>query len=200
MHERVTSVTILQRYEWLTAARVELETDHLQQGIDLLLSLRALCHEAGLFNDVIAAGVALAGAYSRIGKTERALAELREALTIAEPEGYIRMFVDGGEPIRELLTQIRGSAGRQAKQQVVDGTLRTVSAWYVEEIAATFVQDRTREIDAITGAGSSPDILTLRERDVLALLAEGLSYADITEQLTISENTLKSHQTPLQQA
>jgi LuxR family maltose regulon positive regulatory protein len=108
-----------------------------------------------------------------------AIAELGRALTLAEPEGYIRIFVDEGVPMVTLL--------RLAHQQ-------NMSLPYVETLLKASGKLITEDLYL-----SSPNSnllvepLTTREREVLRLLMDGASNREIAQHLVLSVNTVKKH-------
>ncbi len=107
--------------------------------------------------------------------TEGALAALEKALTLAQPEGYVRMFLDEGETMTRLLCQVQS-------RQVGNGYAATL----------------------LSKIGSNPGMtppsmqlliepLTTREVEVLKLIEAGCSNQNIAEQLVISIPTVKRH-------
>jgi LuxR family maltose regulon positive regulatory protein len=121
-------------------------------------------------------------AHFSLGDTASALTALSEALTMAEPEGYIRVFVDEGQPMMSLLKEAKA---------------RNVSPGYVDQLLAAFLlgtKGRRTSLRATTLSSSQlVEPLSGREVEVLRLLAAGLQYDEIGDQLFISLNTVRTH-------
>jgi LuxR family maltose regulon positive regulatory protein len=103
-----------------------------------------------------------------------ALASLQRALTLAEPEGYVRIFVDEGPPMASLL--------RAAAKQ---GTARN----YVRRLLAA-VNKTENSMPASQGL---IEPLSARELDVLRLLGTDLDGPEIARELVVSLNTMRTH-------
>jgi LuxR family maltose regulon positive regulatory protein len=114
-------------------------------------------------------------AFSARGKEAAALAVLERALTLAEPEGYIRLFVDEGEPIVALLRQ---------------AYTRGIAPDYVATLLSAAGAPK---LPALSPTGSLLEPLTERELEVLRLLVAGLSNHAIAQELVITVGTVKSH-------
>jgi ATP/maltotriose-dependent transcriptional regulator MalT len=108
-----------------------------------------------------------------------ALTTLQRALTLAQPHGYIRLFVDEGTP---MLTLLRES---QARGMMPDYVATLLSAFGTQHQAGA-----TPVAEAFA-PGLSP--LTSREREVLHLLSEGASNREIARRLVLSIGTVKKY-------
>ena len=136
-----------------------------------------LARRQGRYKRVITAEILLAKVLYQQGNQAQALAHLRKALELAEPSGFVRTFLDEGEPIKILLANLKKS-------------------WPWEGFSREYLQKLLGHFEAEPGATSSdaaPIQLTPRELEVLQHLADGLSYADIAGRMVITENTLKYH-------
>ena len=95
------------QYEFVyrTLARVLIAQGESDKGLRLLARLLAMVESAGTTGHVIEIRVLQAMTLQTQGKAEQALAALEHALALAEPEGYIRTFIDEGAPMNQLLRQ-----------------------------------------------------------------------------------------------
>jgi LuxR family transcriptional regulator, maltose regulon positive regulatory protein len=111
---------------------------------------------------------------------EDALGYLADALAAAEPEGWIRSFVDEGSRLVPLLRA---------------AVSRGICADYAHRLLAIIEMEQGRDVDAARSAGRSsvPTLLTEREVEILRLVAAGLSNGQIAGGLFISTGTVKVH-------
>jgi len=121
-------------------------------------------------------------AHAAQGDRRQALVALTAALALAEPEGYIRTFIDAGEPMRALLLAQRAQipAGELGKRQLA----------YIDRLLAAFQPAAAAAAAPATRAEST---LSVREHSVLQLLADGCSVQEIAARLVISAHTARTH-------
>ena len=119
---------------------------------------------------------------------------LAQALSLAAPEGYIRLFVDEGAPMATLLAQI--TEAQQAGQHL---DLSAVPPGYLRTLLAALGHE-TQEQQPPSTAGRhklslspSSDFLSEREIEVLRLVAAGLSNQEIAKEMVVALSTVKWH-------
>jgi LuxR family maltose regulon positive regulatory protein len=171
----------LREFEHVTLARVLIATyksDRVERSIleamGLLERLLKAAEEGGRTGSVIEILVLQALAHQTQGDTPRALDSLERALTLAEPEGYVRIFVDEGPPMAALL--------REAAKH---GTAPN----YVSQLWAAFW--KAKGTTPVTQLLIEP--LSERELTVLRLLRTELNGPEIARELVVSLNTMRTH-------
>lgn len=179
-------LSYLREFEHITLARIlvaqyrsERDGRSIQEAIGLLGRLLEAAEEGGRTGSAIEILVLQALAHQAKGDLSLALDLLRRALALAEPEGYIRLFVDEGEAMRDLLRHI-----------AAQGT-----AWgYTQQVLAAFnepSQPVTSAAEAKADGLVNP--LTDREVEVMRLIAIGMKNREIADHLFISLSTVKRH-------
>jgi LuxR family maltose regulon positive regulatory protein len=102
-------------------------------------------------------------------------------LTLAQPEGYFRIFINEGEPMRLLLLGFKGSIEKHPR-----GKADELSG-YVNKLLLAFGHS------AKIPQSNSVEILSERELEVLRLIAQGLSNDEISQRLFLALDTVKGH-------
>jgi LuxR family maltose regulon positive regulatory protein len=163
-----------------------------EQALGLLERLQARATAQGRTGSVIEIQALQALARSAGGDQAGALAALAEALTLAAPEGYLRVFVDEGPPMAALLRQLLAGR-RQDRPAAVAAVPRDYLARLLEafEQAGLTVRLPVRSGGVVVAGLVEP--LTERELEVLRLLADGRSNQAIAAELVISLDTVKRH-------
>jgi LuxR family maltose regulon positive regulatory protein len=167
----------------MVLARIFVAQNKLEEALGLIRRLLVINEEAGAGRYVIELLLLQALARQLRGDSQQALASIERALTLAEPEGYIRSFVEPGPMIAELL---RGCIA-QGKHVVYLGKL--LDAFEAEERVKASLHAVGWEL---RDAGYL-DPLSQRELEVLRLMTTSLTQREIADQLFISVNTLRSH-------
>lgn len=173
----------LHEFEYITLARLLIAQQHthhdaLQHALYLLKRLEQAAAAGTRIGNLIEILCLQALAHAASGDTSTALIPLQRALTLAEPEGYIRVFTDEGQPMAALL--------RIALE---------------EDITPDYVAHLQRELGTASPHPSAAfptphqleDPLSDREMDVLKLLNTDLSGPEIARELVVSVNTVRTH-------
>jgi LuxR family maltose regulon positive regulatory protein len=114
------------------------------------------------------------------GQKDQAMQVLGDALTLAEPGGFVRIFIDEGPPVAELLSE---------------AAARGVAPDYVGKLLAVceVEEHKNKEESALPQSQPLFEALSQRELEVLRLIAKGLSNQEIGQRLFLSLNTVKGH-------
>jgi LuxR family maltose regulon positive regulatory protein len=122
-------------------------------------------------------------AHQKLDQEPQALTALSEAVRLGEPEGYLRSFVEEGEAMQVLLSRLRKQCAKQGPTP------------YLDTLLTAFAQESKARHPAeeVTKAQPLPESLSERERQVLQLLAQGVSNHEIAQHLVIAYDTVKHH-------
>jgi LuxR family transcriptional regulator, maltose regulon positive regulatory protein len=153
--------------EYVTAARILIIRHDYHRALDLVEKLLAIAEEGGRGWVVIELLILQSLALQGQDRSDSALTVLQRAITLASHEGYVRVFIDEGEPMLWLLRLF------VARHGTTDYTARLLNSF--------------------TKKPEPPDALNERELDVLRLLATGMSNKQIAEALFITVGTVKWH-------
>ncbi len=166
--------------DYQTLARLFLAQNRPEAALQVLSPLAEAAESLGYLRRVIHLQVLKALALAQKKEIPLALEVLRLALTLAEPEEYLQVFLEEGQPMARLL------------YQALD---RDCSPDYVKKILASFSQQGIHAAAPDKKPFAEPLIepLSDRERQVLALIAGGLSNREICARLHISLSTVKGH-------
>jgi LuxR family maltose regulon positive regulatory protein len=176
--------------EYLVLARVLLAQDRPDQALGLLARLRAAAAAQGRLGSLIEIQALWALALAGSGDEAGAVAVLAEALTLACPQGYVRVFADEGAPMAALLGRL--VAAQRTVQSAAGGVPLDCLARLLRAFDAKAAEPRSGR----GAAGAVPGLveqLTDRELQVLGLLAAGRSNQRIAGELVVSLDTVKKH-------
>jgi LuxR family maltose regulon positive regulatory protein len=163
-------------FAYLTLARIRIAQSRLNEALRLLALLLKRAEEAEAFGYEIEIQVLIATALHARKKDDEALRSLERALTLAEPEGYVRIFIDQGEPMGELLLQ---------------AAARGIAVSYVSRLLVA-LEKQTKDRHRLVSA-EMVEPFSERELEVMRLLTTHLSSTDIAGELAISVNTVRTH-------
>jgi ATP/maltotriose-dependent transcriptional regulator MalT len=167
-------LSYLREYEHITLVRALLAGGSVVEAAGFLDRLLQAAEAGCRTGSMIEILVLQALAYQKRGDLRAALVPLERALKLAEPEGYVRVFVDEGPPMAELLHAAakRGMAPGYVQRHLTDSGIAEG-------------EPRTRQ--------NSIEPLSDRELEVLRLLATDLDGPEIAKQLMVSLNTTRTH-------
>jgi LuxR family transcriptional regulator, maltose regulon positive regulatory protein len=175
-------LTYLREYEHITLARLllarhtsERAGPFLDEATHLLERLLAAADAGERTHSIIEILVLQARGHHARGDAAAALSPLHRAVTLAEPEGFVRLFADEGPPMATLLRGL-------AKQGTAAGYVRRLTA---ASLRGTAPQPPVRQ--------ALVEPLSERELDVLRLLGSDLDGPDIARELNVSLNTMRTH-------
>ncbi len=180
--------TYLLEIDYLVLARVLLADGSAQATQTLLGKLEQATLDSGRVARLIEVYILQSLAYQALGKREQALGQLGQAIDLAQPEGFIRIFVDEGNILIPLLKQIAG---------------RGVAVAYIQQLLPLF-DEHTRPQptsiatqNAVEAESEALNLLlnplTDRELATLRYLASDLTIPEIAEQMVVASSTIRTY-------
>ncbi len=183
----------LREYDLLTLSRLllaesleEKKKEPKEQALRLLERLLQAAEDEGRHGSVLVVLMTQALVLEGAGQTAQAQEVLLRALSIAEPEGYVRTFAMEGAPMQRLLASLQPERSR----------LQT----YVQTLLAAFGEPvslpQTPAVAPMVSNEPVPPLLeplSTRELEILALIAQGLSNHEISQTLHVALSTVKGH-------
>ncbi|UCH10166.1 MAG: LuxR family transcriptional regulator [Fidelibacterota bacterium] len=174
---------LLRIIEQTMAARVEIARDQSDQALKRIDPLLQQAEQARWVAYFIETLILKSLALWKQGHRQQAVETLTQALDLARPQGYIRTFIEHGEPMDSLLEKVlesrTGNGGDDRAKPMLNYTKKLLLAL------------RSRPVAQPDGSLAAP--LSERELEVLRLVANGLSNSKISQNLFISLNTVKTH-------
>jgi len=170
------------------AARIYFNLGEPRRTITLLAPLIQLARSAGRNGHLFELLALQSLALNLTGKPEAALDALKESLEIAAPSQYIRVYLDEGEPMMQMLEQLRGQTQLKTFIQRI---LQPDNPVALEPTNAPSRPLNEQRMEMLHNRYFEP--LTEREIEVLYLVEALCSNQDIAERLFISPGTVKRH-------
>jgi LuxR family maltose regulon positive regulatory protein len=166
---------LLQEYMQMAYIRVMLAQGNWRMALELLRQMKDTAETAGRTLHVIEFSVIQAMILKKHGETGEAISILEKALSIAEPGGFISVFIEEGPPMAELL-------------ELLLDEHKDIPRDYVKKLIISFKLTKLIKTD-----DEIIERLSERELEVLRLIAAGLPNKTIMEELFISQGTVKTH-------
>ncbi|MHC1781840.1 MAG: LuxR C-terminal-related transcriptional regulator [Anaerolineaceae bacterium] len=154
--------------------------EHIPAGLDLAGKVVIAAGRGEFVIPAIEAVLIQAEMHTLLGEPAAAQGDLLQALELGEKEGLLRVFMESGPPVRDLLRELPFNELPAA-----------ISPTFVERILAAIFQ--TAPPAGKPPAAEKAALLTGRECEVLRLMSRGLTYEEIAKDLVISLNTVRSH-------
>ncbi|MBE0687786.1 MAG: LuxR family transcriptional regulator [Anaerolineaceae bacterium] len=157
-------------------------------ALAVLVPHRQKMEEKGWENNLLSTMVLQALALHLLGEKEPAYKVLSEALTLAEPGGFIRQFVEQGEQMRLVILGFRSWIENQSGARIhpLRGNVDKLLAAFTTTQAVLVSPTKNPQSELI-------EPLSQRELEVLQLICQGFSNQEICQRLFLALDTVKGH-------
>ena len=176
-------LSYIREFEHIVLARVLLaeyqvnrKERSIQDALSLLKRLLKAAEDQKRMGSILEILIVTALAHHTHGSTSQAFASLERTLTLAQPEGFFRIFVNESEPMQAMLFAFRSTLKKQ-----------TPISEYVDNLLSFFERPAEKPQPNLI------DPLSERELEVLRLVADGLSNDEISQKLFVAVSTVKGH-------
>jgi LuxR family maltose regulon positive regulatory protein len=168
----------------ITQARVFIAQGKLDHAVLLLNCLEESAQSGARLGRLVEILALKALALQAMPDTTQALVAVTKSLALAQPNGYVRIFLEEGHPMQRLLVQWLAQAG---SSPVREYAARLLSLFTDEPQAVTISKEKA------SASRDMIDPLSQRELEVLHLLSLGKTNQEIARQLFVSRGTVKAH-------
>ena len=167
----------------ITQARVFIAQNKLEEAICLLTRLEESAQSGERQGRLIEIMILKALAMQAAGDTTQAVIALTKSLALAEPEGYVRIFLDEDKPMEALLRK----CSKQVESPLEIYTEKLLNAFKTPTSGSAEILSSTDGVEPLV------EPLTPRELEVLDLMALGRTNQEIAQQLIVAPGTIKAH-------
>jgi LuxR family maltose regulon positive regulatory protein len=161
---------------WIEKTRLDAKIERYEKGLQLLDRLEKNSRSSGRMNSLTFILLYKSIIHFFTDKKEDAFKDLDDCFTLAEPGGYMRIFLDAGESAQILIFDYLNRSNAIHKLYAM-GILKSFGG-------LSSIQKYNN---------GAQELLTSRENDILQLLVKGCSNREIAEKLVLSEGTIKFH-------
>ncbi len=183
-------VDVFLEIEYLTLARILLAEGQFEDALVMLDRWQPSAESLGRRSRLIEYHHLRAQIASYLDGKDKSHAHLKQAMELAEAEGFVRVFADEGQPMANMLSDLLAESGES-------GDLEMRLTEYARQLLniIDFETDRSGEVAAVGQPEGATLVEPLKERElqVLRLIAAGLSNREIGAELFLTEGTVKSY-------
>ena len=179
---------------WITRAKILVANgteENLITATQLLEELLEVSVSSNLLIHIPEIKILLALVYQKQGKSDQSLRIFEEALILASTEEMIRPFIEAGDDIRSILETIRA---KNQEIPFIETLIKNIDQYSLDK-KQCLVKSSIKEAEdkEFTKELSGLELLTIRENEIVGLVAEGLRNKEIASKLFVSEITVKKH-------